>query len=257
MVETFSEEVLSELRGFEQEFKKDFMNGDLKGEDIRKKYIKKVNNYRKLIRINQRKLLYDNFNQGYFNAIKEIGSQVDYEPKKKDYEKKEIIDFFDKDLADNLKIFNYTLDNVIARINSNVAKREIFTKMSNSNIVIKKLLDNNFGESLEKGFNVVTYKNGRKVNFISYFNVVFNSFARKAYEKAHSLARIKNNVLYVKIPNRYTACEICNEYLGRVFFDDVYMKDFEVAIEAGYEVLSNALNEGLFISIVRIPMKHL
>ncbi len=246
MLETQSNTIVSKLRGFEEEFKVDLLNVDLKTNDIHNKYIKQINNFRNLIKTSQQKLLLENYKEGYTTAIKEIGEQIDYEPIENNFENSEVLELFNKDLENNLILFNNIFDNVINKINSISLKRDTFLKMSNSNTVKKNLLKTNFSDFLEKGFNVVTYKDNKKVNFINYFKLVFDGMGRKAYETAHSLARIDNNVYLVKIPDKSTACEKCQPYLRKVLFDDKNFSDLSYSLKVNYETLSQAYENGLF-----------
>ncbi len=246
MKESYRENVLVVLRQFEAEFKEDFMNTEMRGEDIRYKYLRRIFGFKKLVDEAQRKSLIENFNYGYENGINEIERQVDFEVERKSIDVDEIYRLFNTELINNFKLFSNVFNNVVLRVNSIVARRAIFLEMATDEVIVKRLLENNFGEFFEKGFNVVTYKDNRKVNFVSYFDVVFNSFGRKAYEKAHSIARIQNNISFVKIADRSSACDVCSKFLGKILFDDANFKNLEATLGAGYDTLSDAYKEGLF-----------
>lgn len=100
---------------------------------------------------------------------------------------------------------------------------------------------------LSKGINCIEYKDGKRVNIVSYAEMAIRTANKRAYLQGEGAKRDEWGIHTVLV-SRYGACsETCLPYQGKVYIDDVYSGGTpEEAEKTGYTLLSKAIEGGLF-----------
>lgn len=100
---------------------------------------------------------------------------------------------------------------------------------------------------LSKGINCIEYKDGKRVNIVSYAEMAIRTANKRAYLQGEGAKRDEWGIHTVLV-SRYGACsETCLPHQGKVYIDNVYSGGApEEAEKTGYPLLSKAIEGGLF-----------
>ncbi|KAJ3194341.1 hypothetical protein HK101_002966 [Irineochytrium annulatum] len=99
-------------------------------------------------------------------------------------------------------------------------------------------------EFLEKGFDNITYANGRRVNIASYAEMALRTSSQRAVFAGEGAKRNQLGIRTVVISSHGNCSKLCLPYQGKVFIDDVYSGGS--AADGKYPLLSTAIAGGLF-----------
>ena len=97
---------------------------------------------------------------------------------------------------------------------------------------------------LEKGFNCIEYKDGRRVNIADYCDMAVRTANKRAnlMGEGKMRKRLGNSLVYISKHSK--ACSKCANWQGRVYIDDVWSGGTEK--DGKYPLLSTAIEGGLF-----------
>lgn len=98
---------------------------------------------------------------------------------------------------------------------------------------------------LSKGINCIEYANGARVGIDSYARMAIRTSQTRAYLLGESVKRDEWGINTVIVNKRGVACPRCLQYVGRVFYDDVWGST-PVPSPAKYPRLSDAIAGGLY-----------
>ena len=99
-------------------------------------------------------------------------------------------------------------------------------------------------EYLSRGINCIEYKNGARVLIDTYAEMALRTSATRCYLMGESAKRDEWGVNTVIVNRRGSACPKCLQYVGKVFYDDVY-GNLPVP-DIRYPRLSSAIAGGLY-----------
>ena len=100
---------------------------------------------------------------------------------------------------------------------------------------------------LSAGINCIEYKNGARVNIVSYSEMALRTANKRANLMGQAMTREKYGVHTVKVNARGIACPMCLQWLDKVYIDDVYGGGTtEESAKSGYPLLSTAVEGGLY-----------
>lgn len=108
----------------------------------------------------------------------------------------------------------------------------------------KQAIDMATKDFLLKGLNSIQYKNGARVNIASYSKMAVRTANQRAYLQGEGEFRKKIGNPLVIISSHGTACELCQQWEGRILIDDVYSGGS--AKDGPYPLLSDAMKQGLY-----------
>ncbi|SFE11301.1 Phage minor capsid protein 2 [Paenibacillus algorifonticola] len=97
---------------------------------------------------------------------------------------------------------------------------------------------------LDKGFDYVTYSNGRRINVASYAEMALRTASQRAVFSGEGAKRNELGIRTVVISAHNNCSKLCLPYQGKVFIDDVYSGGS--AKDGDYPLLSKAMAGGLF-----------
>ena len=97
---------------------------------------------------------------------------------------------------------------------------------------------------LSRGINCVEYANGARVGIDTYARMALRTAQTRAYIQGESAKRDEWGVNTVIVNKRGAACPRCMQWLGRVFYDDIF-GSIPVPDDK-YPLLSTAIEGGLF-----------
>lgn len=98
---------------------------------------------------------------------------------------------------------------------------------------------------LAKGIDCIEYKNGARVSMDVYSRMAIRTAATRAYLLGESAKRDEWGISTVIVNKRGVACPKCLQYVGRVFYDDVW-GSAPIPSPEKYPRLSEALAGGLY-----------
>lgn len=100
---------------------------------------------------------------------------------------------------------------------------------------------------LSRGINCIEYKDGKRVNIVSYAEMAIRTANKRAYLQGEGAKRDEWGIHTVLV-SRYGACsDTCLPHQGKVYIDNVYSGGApEEAEKTGYPLLSKAIEGGLF-----------
>lgn len=98
---------------------------------------------------------------------------------------------------------------------------------------------------LSKGINCIEYANGARVGIDSYARMAIRTAQTRAYLLGESAKRDEWGISTVIVNKRGVACPKCLQYVGRVFYDDVW-GSAPIPSPAKYPRLSDAIAGGLY-----------
>ena len=111
-------------------------------------------------------------------------------------------------------------------------------------VTLPQAVDQATNDFLSRGLNCIEYRNGRRVNIDTYAEMAVRTSVTRSYLQGESAKRDEWGVNTVIVNKRGTACPKCLQYVGRVFYDDVYG---HVKPQDGkYPLLSLAIAGGLY-----------
>jgi hypothetical protein len=107
----------------------------------------------------------------------------------------------------------------------------------------KQAVDMATKDFLNAGFNVIEYKDGRRVNISSYSQMAVRTASQRAMLMGEGEFRKEIGETLVIISKHGTSCELCQPHEGKVYVDDVYSKGKP---DKKHKLLSEAMEQGLF-----------
>lgn len=111
-------------------------------------------------------------------------------------------------------------------------------------VTLPQAVDQAANDFLSRGLNCIQYRNGRRVNIDAYAEMAVRTSVTRSYLQGESAKRDEWGVNTVIVNRRGAACPKCLQYVGRVFYDDVYG---HVKPQDGkYPLLSSAIAGGLY-----------
>ena len=101
---------------------------------------------------------------------------------------------------------------------------------------------------LSRGINCVEYKNGSRVNIASYSEMALRTSNKRANLMGCAGKRMEYGIHTVKITAHNSACPLCIQWQGKVYYDDVYgeVTPAERRGFGDYPLLSEAVKGGMF-----------
>ena len=142
-------------------------------------------------------------------------------------------------------------ENAILRMTDDVYRQTIFKAQMFYNSgasTLWKAVDMATKDFLSAGINCIQYKNGARVNIASYSEMALRTANKRANLMGSANKRMEYGVHTVKITSHNSACPMCIQWQGKVYYDDVY-GEVTPAERRGlryYPLLSNAVKGGMF-----------
>lgn len=142
-------------------------------------------------------------------------------------------------------------ENAILRMTDDVYRQTIFKAQMFYNSgasTLWKAVDMATKDFLSAGINCIQYKNGARVNIASYAEMALRTSNKRANLMGSANKRIEYGIHTVKITSHNSACPMCIQWQGKVYYDDVY-GEVTPAERRGlgyYPLLSNAVKGGMF-----------
>ena len=104
---------------------------------------------------------------------------------------------------------------------------------------------------LSRGINCVEYKNGARVNIASYSEMALRTANKRANLMGCAEKRMEWGIHTVKVTTHNSACPLCIQWQGKVYYDDVYgavmvQEKKGIAGFKKYPLLSEAVKGGMF-----------
>lgn len=127
----------------------------------------------------------------------------------------------------------------------------VFTEKQVSNMATKKLtelqktklaIDEANKDFLNRGFNCIEYKNGRRVNVASYSQMAVRTAGLRAQLMGEGDFRKSIGRVLVQSTSHGGACPICQKWENKIFIDDVYSGGTKK--DGKYMLLSEAMKQG-------------
>lgn len=97
---------------------------------------------------------------------------------------------------------------------------------------------------LDRGFDSITYSDGRRINVASYAEMALRTASQRAVFAGEGAKRDQLGIRTVVISVHNNCSELCLPHQGKVFIDDVYSGG--TAADGPYPLLSTAMANGLF-----------
>ncbi|WHH58473.1 phage minor capsid protein [Petroclostridium sp. X23] len=97
---------------------------------------------------------------------------------------------------------------------------------------------------LDKGFNCIEFKDGRRMNIASYAEMALRASSQRAVFVGGGARRDEWGIHTVVVSAHNNCSELCLPWQGRVYIDDVYSSGVKGEVE--YPLLSFAIDNGLF-----------
>ena len=127
----------------------------------------------------------------------------------------------------------------------------VFTEKQASNMATKELtelqktklaIDEANKDFLNRGFNCIEYKNGRRVNVASYSQMAVRTAGLRAQLMGEGDFRKSIGRVLVQSTSHGGACPICQKWENKIFIDDVYSGGTKK--DGKYMLLSEAMKQG-------------
>lgn len=110
-----------------------------------------------------------------------------------------------------------------------------------------KAVDMATKDFLAAGINCIQYKNGRRVNIVSYAEMAIRTANKRAYLQGEGEMRKKWEIHTVILNQRVNACPKCSRFVGKVIVDDVWSGGTaDEAEKSGYLLMSDCIKQGLY-----------
>lgn len=142
-------------------------------------------------------------------------------------------------------------ENAILRMTDDIYRQTIFKAQMFYNSgasTLWKAVDMATKDFLRAGINCIQYKNGARVNIASYSEMALRTANKRANLMGSANKRMEYGIHTVKITSHNSACPMCIQWQGKVYYDDVY-GEVTPAERRGlryYPLLSNAVKGGMF-----------
>lgn len=209
-----------------------------------------INTYTKGLDKSVTRLLNENYKDGKLGAFEEYKQAV-----KDGYENEVEIQpkFFETNSRKAnamIKVINNDLKkaNNAALRRSNDIYREVIHKastfVSNGVYTEKKAVDMAIKEFRAKGINCIVYKNGAKHTISDYTSMAIRTASQRTQLMAEGEFRKEIGETLVKMSKHGTSCEVCQQFEGKVYIDDVYSGGTKE--DGNYPLLSEAMKQGMF-----------
>ena len=142
-------------------------------------------------------------------------------------------------------------ENAILRMTDDVYRQTIFKAQMFYNSgasTLWKAVDMATKDFLSAGINCIQYKNGARVNIASYSEMALRTANKRANLMGSANKRMEYGIHTVKITSHNSACPMCIQWQGKVYYDDVYgeVTPAERRGLGDYPLLSNAVKGGMF-----------
>ena len=142
-------------------------------------------------------------------------------------------------------------ENAILRMTDDVYRQTIFKAQMFYNSgasTLWKAVDMATKDFLSAGINCIQYKNGARVNIASYSEMAIRTANKRANLMGSANKRMEYGVHTVKITSHNSACPMCIQWQGKVYYDDVYgeVTPAERRGLGDYPLLSEAVKGGMF-----------
>ncbi|MEF2969245.1 phage minor capsid protein [Paenibacillus sp. M1] len=123
-----------------------------------------------------------------------------------------------------------------------VLKSEIY--LNTGAVSLNQAIDMATRDFLDKGFNCIEYKDGRRMNIASYAEMALRTSSQRAVFYGEGARRAEWGIHTVVISSHNNCSDLCLPWQGRVYIDDVYSGG--KAGDGPYPLLSTAMSNGLF-----------
>lgn len=142
-------------------------------------------------------------------------------------------------------------ENAILRMTDDVYRQTIFKAQMFYNSgasTLWKAVDMATKDFLSAGINCIQYKNGARVNIASYSEMALRTANKRANLMGSANKRMEYGIHTVKITSHNSACPMCIQWQGKVYYDDVYgeVTPAERRGLGDYPLLSTAVKGGMF-----------
>ena len=142
-------------------------------------------------------------------------------------------------------------ENAILRMTDDVYRQTIFKAQMFYNTgagTLWKAVDMATKDFLSAGINCVEYKNGARVNIASYSEMALRTANKRANLMGSANKRMEYGIHTVKVSSHNSACPMCIQWQGKVYYDDVYgeVTPAERRGFGDYPLLSEAVKGGMF-----------
>ena len=142
-------------------------------------------------------------------------------------------------------------ENAILRMTDDVYRQTIFKAQMFYNSgasTLWKAVDMATKDFLSAGINCIQYKNGARVNIASYSEMALRTANKRANLMGSANKRMEYGIHTVKITSHNSACPMCIQWQGKVYYDDVYgeVTPAERRGLGDYPLLSEAVKGGMF-----------
>lgn len=97
---------------------------------------------------------------------------------------------------------------------------------------------------LDKGFNCIRYKDGKRVNIASYAEMALRTASQRATFMGEGKKRDEFGVHTVVVSAHANTCPLCLPWQGKILIDDVYSNGSKA--DGKYKLVSEAMKAGLF-----------
>lgn len=209
-----------------------------------------INTYTKGLNKSVTRLLDESYKDGKRSAYADF-----IEAKEKGYELDvDVSKSFFKTNSRKANTFIKTINNDLEKANnaclrrSNDIYREVIHKAStfvgNGVYTERKAVDMAIKDFASKGINCIVYKNGARHTISDYSSMAIRTANQRAQLMAEGEFRKKIGETLVTVSKHGTACEICQQFEGRVYIDDVYSGGTKE--DGKYPLLSEAMKQGMF-----------
>ena len=142
-------------------------------------------------------------------------------------------------------------ENAILRMTDDVYRQTIFKAQMFYNTgagTLWKAVDMATKDFLSAGINCVEYRNGARVNIASYSEMALRTANKRANLMGSANKRMEYGIHTVKVSSHNSACPMCIQWQGKVYYDDVYgeVTPAERRGFGDYPLLSEAVKGGMF-----------
>lgn len=109
---------------------------------------------------------------------------------------------------------------------------------------IEKAIDMASRDFISSGINCIEYKNGARVNVVSYVDMAIRTANRRAYLQGEGDKRKEWGISTVIVISRGGGCPKCTLHQGKIYIDDVWSGGSSK--DGPYPLLSSAIAKGLY-----------
>ena len=109
---------------------------------------------------------------------------------------------------------------------------------------IEKAIDMASRDFMANGINCIEYKNGARVNVVSYVDMAIRTANKRAYLQGEGDKRKEWGISTVIVISRGGGCPKCTPHQGKIYIDDVWSGGSSK--DGPYPLLSSAIEKGLY-----------